>query len=157
MLRPISFKKSYSVPLASRNIDISSLDSAKCVVSKAFSRGAISSQRRYKFADAVNGACGASPQCSVDFNFSSAASTISLARLGSRTSINSANHHVRTRDLIRRINSGNPVRFANVVVPKRFASAKPSLIERMYSSGERFAFSALIARIQSVNDIEGGI
>ena len=39
-----------------------------------------------------------------------------------------------------------------VVVPNRFVSANPSLIEAMKSAGESFDFSALMAPIQSVND-----
>src|ERR1700693_122635 len=94
-----------------------------------FSRFAISSQSRYRFADAVNGACGASPQCFCDINWSTAESKISLARLGLRTSINSANQHVRIGGSIRETNSENAVRFAIVVVPNRCASEKPSLID----------------------------
>ena len=44
-----------------------SRDSAKCVVSRIFSRRAISWQRRNRFVDAVNGACGAKPQLFVGF------------------------------------------------------------------------------------------
>ena len=60
-----------------------------------FQSRATSSQRRNKFVEAVNGACGASPQWFADFNDSTARSTSSSARSGMRTSINSANHQVR--------------------------------------------------------------
>ena len=81
-----------------------------------------------------------------NFSDSTAESTSSFTRSGERTSINSANHHVRSgASGICRTNSGNAVRFAMVVVPNRFASANPSLIEAMKSAGESFDFSALMA------------
>src|SRR5439155_19343247 len=117
MSRPMLLRNSYSGPDASRNISISSSDSAKCVVNKTFLCRATSSQCEYRFFEAVNNACGAKPQFGADFSDPIARSTISYDRSGARTTISSANHQVRIGALIFGTRSGNAVRFAMVVVP----------------------------------------
>src|SRR5262249_36403600 len=92
-----------------------------------------------------------------DLSDLNAESTSSLVPSGARTSINSANQQVRIGAWTFETNSRKAVRFAIVVVPNLFASAKPSSIEARQSVGESLAFSALIALIQSANDFCGVI
>ena len=71
----------------------------------------------------------AANQFGAGFSDSIARSTISFTRSGARTSMSSANHHVRIGAWISGTKSGNAVRLATVVVPNLLASPKPSLID----------------------------